>query len=216
MGRSAGTLTAKRWHSTLGSRHAPSAQREQQALLGRANAAQQRAAAALALPPLPLAALPAEHPSPPAACGTPAAAAAAGQRVGVQHEGSEQCTRLQGSGQIRLPTSKSRAAACCRRHRRRRRQLVTCTLKAAACLVDRPPDVCHVGFLHRLLPVAEAQRLQNPDVVLPRACKAALECDEKGLHRGVHGASRRQTSCGKGPMGLGSSGSAAATLAPAL
>ena len=96
------------------------------------------------------------------------------------------CTAV---GQIRLPTSPPADGTAASARRRRHRQLVTCRLKTATCLVDRPPDVCHVGFLHRLLPVAEAQRLQNPDVVLPRACKAALECDEQGLHRGVHGAS---------------------------
>ena len=61
---------------------------------------------------------------------------------------------------------------------------------AATRLVYRPSNVRSIGFLHRVLPVAQAQRLQDSDVVFPRASKAALQGDEQGVHRGTHGASK--------------------------
>lgn len=48
------------------------------------------------------------------------------------------------------------------------------TTQPATRLVDGPPDVRHVGLLHCLLAVAQAQALQDAHVVLPRPRKAAL------------------------------------------
>ncbi len=68
---------------------------------------------------------------------------------------------------------------------RRQTQL---TSQPATRLVDGPPDVRHVGLLHCLLAVAQAQALQDAHVVLPRPRKAALERDEQAVHGGAHAA----------------------------